>query len=487
TLENSGEEALLAEALTTQGLVLCKLGRRHEAKPVLQRAQRVAERCGDNEGAGKALLIIVEEMTEHLGDDELRETGTRLNQLLANSQQKCIRDRLRAALERIAAAHAAFEQQREKAAHAEKMAALGELSFGVAHNVNNTLTGILGRAQLLLRIAKDAKLSSGLETIIKSAEDGAHIIRRIQDFARQTPSREFQTLSVTELMRDVAEMSRPRWEARADAPPIRLAIIADCTASVVGDPVELREVLVNMIYNAVDAMPEGGKICLSAQETEGRVRITITDTGSGMTAEVKSRLFDPFFTTKGKRGTGMGLAVSFGIIRRHNGSIEVESEPGHGTSFAISLPVAQSGNVKSTQKKTNGKDGGNERTRILVVDDELPVREILREALEVEGFEVFVTESGEEALRVFDDCQGRIDVVFTDIGMPDMDGWELAREIRKRSETIPLAIVSGWGDSIGHDARQAVKAEWVVSKPFDIDAIAAIAREVAGRKKRLSS
>ena len=115
------------------------------------------------------------------------------------------------------------------------------------------------------------------------------------------------------------------------------------------------------------------------------------------------------------------------------------------------------------------------------------MREILREALEAEGFEVFVTESGEEALGVYDNCQGRIDVVFTDIGMPDMDGWELAREIRKRSENVPLAIVSGWGDSIGHDARQAVNAEWVVSKPFDIDAIAAIAREVAGRKKRIKS
>jgi len=146
--------------------------------------------------------------------------------------------------------------------------------------------------------------------------------------------------------------------------------------------------------------------------------------------------------------------------------------------------VAQSANTEAGEKVASDAPAPSERTRILVVDDELPVREILRESLEVEGFEVYVTESGEEALRVYDDCGGRIDVVFTDIGMPDMDGWELAREIRKRSETIPLAIVSGWGDSIGHDARQAVKAEWVVSKPFDIDAIAAIAREVAGRKKR---
>ena len=120
-----------------------------------------------------------------------------------------------------------------------------------------------------------------------------------------------------------------------------MALVADCTASVMGDAVELREVLVNMIYNAIDAMPSGGEIRMSSQESNGRVVLTIADNGTGMTPEVKSRLFDPFFTTKGKGGTGMGMAVSFGIIRRHNGSIEVESEPGRGTTFRISLPVAE--------------------------------------------------------------------------------------------------------------------------------------------------
>lgn len=487
TMETTGEEALLAEALTTQGLVLCKLGRRHEAKPILHRARRVAERCGDNEGAGRALLILIEEMCGQLGDEELRELGGRANQLLANSQQKASRERLHTCLERIAAAHAEFEQQREQAVHAEKMAALGELSFGVAHNVNNTLTGILGRAQLLLRTKDAERIKSGIETIIKSAEDGAHIIRRIQDFARKQPSRRFQAVSVAVLMKDVCEMSRPRWEARPEGPQIRMALFADCTASVMGDAVELREVLVNMIYNAIDAMPTGGEIRMSSQESNGRVVLSIVDSGTGMTPEVKSRLFDPFFTTKGKGGTGMGMAVSFGIIRRHNGSIDVESEPGRGTTFRISLPVAEAAaNEEAGSTKTESSTS-DDRICALVVDDETAVREVLREALEAEGCEVVVAESGEMALKLYDARQGRLDIVFTDIGMPEMSGWELASEIRKRSATIPLAIVSGWADAISCDARQAIKADWVVAKPFDIATIATIAKEVCLRRKNEAS
>jgi CheY-like chemotaxis protein len=201
-----------------------------------------------------------------------------------------------------------------------------------------------------------------------------------------------------------------------------------------------------------------------------------------MTPEVKSRLFDPFFTTKGKNGTGMGMAVSFGIIRRHKGAIDVESEPGRGTTFRITLPVAEIETSEEKGATLTKQPAGEEKIRALVVDDETAVREVLREALEAEGCEVMVAESGEMALRIFDERNGQLDIVFTDIGMPEMSGWELASEIRKRSETIPLAIVSGWADAISCDARQAIRADWVVSKPFDIATIAEIANEVGARK-----
>jgi signal transduction histidine kinase/ActR/RegA family two-component response regulator len=484
TLEDRAEDALLAEALMTQGLVLCRLDHRQEAKPIIERARRVAERCGDRESAGRALLILIEEMCDQLPDDERREIGAQANQLLANSQQQATRERLRKSLEQIADAHTRHVAQREQEIHAQKMAALGELSFGVAHNVNNTLTGILGRAQLILRNSNDpSKVEAGLDLIIKSAEDGAHIIRRIQDFARQRPSREFETISVAELLKDACEMTRPRWESRSEFAPIRFALHADCQAFVKGDPVELREVLVNMIYNAVDAMPSGGEVRVATQETRDRVVLCITDTGTGMTSEVKQRLFDPFFTTKGKAGTGMGLAVSFGIIRRHEGSIEVESETGRGTTFKISLPKVSPAVTNAGQNLlTAGTSTNDDRMRVLVVDDETHVREVLIEALESEGCEVISAPSGEVALALFDQYEGKFDAVFTDIGMPEMSGWELVTEIRERSKTIPLAIVSGWADAISVQTRNAVNADWVIAKPFDINKISNIAQEISQRK-----
>jgi len=485
TLEGSSEDALLAEALTTQGLVLCRLGHRQEAKPIIERARRVAERCGDRESAGRALLILIEEMCDQLPDDERREIGAQANQLLANSQQHATRERLKKCLEKIAEAHTRHVAQREQEIHAQKMAALGELSFGVAHNVNNTLTGILGRAQLILRNSNDpTKVEAGLELIIKSAEDGAHIIRRIQDFARQRPSREFEVISIAELLKDACEMTRPRWESRSEFAPIRFALHADCQAHIKGDAVELREVLVNMVYNAVDAMPSGGEVRVSTQETRERVVVCITDTGTGMTPEVKQRLFDPFFTTKGKAGTGMGLAVSFGIIRRHEGSIEVDSEPGRGTTFKISLPkvMPAAENAEQNIISDTGVSTSEDKVRVLVVDDETHVREVLIEALEAEGCEVVSAPSGEIALALFDQYEGKFDAVFTDIGMPEMSGWELVTEIRERSKTIPLAIVSGWADAISVQTRNAVNADWVVAKPFDINKISNIAQEIAQRK-----
>jgi CheY-like chemotaxis protein len=180
----------------------------------------------------------------------------------------------------------------------------------------------------------------------------------------------------------------------------------------------------------------------------------------------------------------MGLAVSFGIIRRHEGFIEVDSEVGRGTTFKISLPkvTTASQEAQGVPAAEATVSTSEDKLRVLVVDDETHVREVLIEALEAEGCEVVSAQSGEIALALFDQHEGKFDGIFTDIGMPEMTGWELVSEIRQRSQTMPIAIISGWADAISLETKNAVKADWVVAKPFDIDRISKIAQEIAQRR-----
>ncbi|HEX8774516.1 MAG TPA: ATP-binding protein, partial [Pyrinomonadaceae bacterium] len=205
------------------------------------------------------------------------------------------------------------DRLREQFSQLEKLSALGELASGVAHDFNNTLAGILGRAQLMMRTNDPEKIKRGLEIIIRSAEDGAKTVKRIQDFARQRRDHDFALVNIDQLLQDVSEITRPRWKDRAEASNVHISLELQIrsNALVMGDDSELREVLVNMVFNAVDAMPRGGTLTLSAEEIEGAIEIAVSDTGMGMSEEVRSRIFDPFFTTKGKAGLGLGLAVSY--------------------------------------------------------------------------------------------------------------------------------------------------------------------------------
>lgn len=376
------------------------------------------------------------------------------------------------------------ERIREQYGQIEKMSALGELASGVAHDFNNTLAGILGRAELMLRDKNDPKTIRGLEIIVQTARDGGKTVKRIQDFARQRRDHDFEPVAVDQLLMDVNDITRPRWKDRSQANNvhINLNLQINSDASIMGDPSELREVLVNMVFNAVDAMPKGGKLTLSAEEIDGSMEIAISDTGCGMSSEVRSRIFDPFFTTKGKAGMGLGLAVCYGIIQRHQGTIEIESTVGEGSIFRIKLPIAE---VKASIETAAECAVPLTLVRspkspsILVVDDEECVLDVLREILESEGYEVTAAKSGDEALRFFE--MKSFEAVFTDVGMPGMSGWELARAIRERDQEIPVAVITGWGESVSSKEQETAKVDWVVTKPFSIDRISEIANEIAHR------
>jgi signal transduction histidine kinase/CheY-like chemotaxis protein len=387
------------------------------------------------------------------------------------------------------------ERIREQFSQIEKLSALGELASGVAHDFNNTLAGILGRAQLIQRTNDPEKISRGLNIIIKTAEDGAKTVKRIQDFARQRRDHDFEPVSIDQILLDVSEITRPRWKDRAEAANVQISLDLQIRskAKVMGDESELREVLVNMVFNAVDAMPEGGQLTLGAFDIDDSVVIMIADTGSGMPAEVKSRIFDPFFTTKGKAGMGLGLAVSFGIIRRHEGSVQVDSEVGVGTKFMISLPkaeVTEEANISEAElakpQSTPSHSTNITRTfdenqpKILVVDDEEPVRELLRDLLEHEGCRVYMAPGSREALGLFEVHQ--FDGIFTDVGMPGMSGWELSHAIRERKKQIPIAVVTGWGEAVGSDEQKEAGVDWVIAKPFRAEKISEIAQEMSRKR-----
>jgi signal transduction histidine kinase/ActR/RegA family two-component response regulator len=378
------------------------------------------------------------------------------------------------------------ERERMQAHYAqvEKLSALGELASGVAHNFNNTLTGILARAQLLLRARDFAEVERGLSIIIRTAEDGAKTVKRIQDFARQRRDHDFEPVDVDQLMHEVAEITQPRWKDHAEAMNVHITLERQINsqATIMGDAGELREVLINMVFNAVDAMPDGGRLTLATRKSGDGVEISVSDTGTGMSEEVRTRIFDPFFTTKGKAGMGLGLSVSYGIVRRHEGTVEVESEVGRGTTFRVKLPLA-SGAATSAAKDAAAAAlpvPSSCDLRILVVDDEDYVRELLEDILSREGCEVVLAADGHEAIAQFESRE--FDAVFTDVGLPGMSGWELARFIRERNEEVSLAVITGWGDTVSPEERTASQADWIVPKPFSIDRITNLVREVAQRK-----
>ena len=411
--------------------------------------------------------------------------GHHQNQRRAEQAERIERERAEAAERHVEELSSYINEQArilEQFTKIEKLSALGELASGVAHDFNNTLAGILGRAQLLQAHSKDAKeVERGLDIIIKTAKDGAHTVKRIQDFARQRRDHDFELVAVDQLLTDVSELTRPRWRNRAEAADvfINLDLSIATKAMVMGDASELREVLVNIVFNAVDAMPAGGRITLSATESDEQVEIRVTDSGIGMTEEVRSRIFDPFFTTKGKAGMGLGLAVSYGIICRHEGSLEVESEVGRGTSFVIKLAVArQAAPAQSSESSLEPVLApAPVSARVLIVDDQDYVRELLRDILNSLGHQVVEAEDGFQALELFE--KEAFDAVFTDIGMPGMSGWELARLVRERNSQIPLAILTGWGEAVSSNEQKTAEVNWIVAKPFTVERIAEILKEVS--------
>ena len=334
----------------------------------------------------------------------------------------------------------------------EKLTALGQMAGGIAHDFNNLLQAILGYAQLMGKNPSNVDVvRRGLDVIEKAATGGAETVRRIQKFARLRPEEAFVGLDLDQVIRDGLAITRPRWEEKKlkAGVPLQLGLDLGSVPVVMGRPAELNEVVTNLILNAIDAMPSGGTLSLRTRSQDDRhVVFTVTDTGIGMTEEVRQRIFDPFFTTKGEEGTGLGLPVSYSIVKRHGGEMRVESRPGGGTTFTVVLPV---GTPAAADPPAAAEPAPDCHGRILLVDNDPQVMTILGEMLRDAGHDVITVSGGGDALRVF--VPGGFDLVITNIGMVGMNGWELADRLRARDPDIQLVFITGWGMQEQDQAR----------------------------------
>lgn len=387
--------------------------------------------------------------------------------------------RLKALHDRWRGTYRDLTMARARLIKAERLSALGEMASGVAHDFNNVLSAVLGRTQILRRKVTDPEVLRSLSIIEKAANDGAATIRRIQDFSRSTTDRAYETVDMAQAIQDCIQMTRSRWKDQAESLGLRYDFQTDFSGPlrVRGNPTELREVVTNLIMNSLDAMPEGGQVRFEGRTEEEKIIFTIQDNGIGMDEEVLKRVFDPFFSTKKGEGTGLGLSVAYGIILRHNGRIECSSTKDVGTVFRIELPLEAGEPQRLSATGPETAAGSLRCLNILVVDDEAPIREIFREGLEPEGHKIFLAETGQAALEILK--KEPIDLLFTDLSMPEMSGWEVAHQTKKISPDTVIVLTSGWGKDFNQKQLAQHGVSHVLPKPVPFDALQSLVRRVA--------
>ena len=380
---------------------------------------------------------------------------------------------------------------------AEKLRSLGELAGGVAHDFNNALAAILGRAQLIKKkleftddVHKMEKLKNeikkGLETIEGAAIDAAETVRRIQEFSRKRNDDKYVGIAdLNNILEGAVEFTKVRWKDDAEANEITYTVSVDIPQlpSIMGSTSELREVFINLINNALDAMPRGGDISITASIIESNIVIKVSDTGTGIAQTIADRIFDPFFTTKGPRSTGLGMSVSYGIIKRHRGIISIHSSENEGTTFIVQLPLTM---AKTKKKVLQHTEKPAKKASILIVEDEKGVRDLISDLLVCEGHEVENACDGGEAIEHFK--RRNFDIVFTDLGMPGISGWQVSKEIKKLNKNTPVILVTGW--EVSHKKEEIARSgvDFIVNKPFTTDQILEMVNkgvEIRGRSSAI--
>lgn len=375
--------------------------------------------------------------------------------------------------------------ERKKAEHAfiqtQRLGAIGEMSSAIAHDFNNSLQSIYGNLELaLLKIEEDHLSRKFLETIKTATADASARVKLLQRFAGKSKGKDqYKKVNIKNKVEDVILQSRPIWKDNPEKDGFKITISKDIDTELntKGNEAELRSVLYNIIKNSVEAMPKGGEINISAVHEKDNIVITCKDTGIGMNEDAKSRIFQPFFTTKGfETGRGLGMSGAYSIIKEHGGIIYVhESIIGTGTTIKIELPIFA--DVLHQIEIKSDENTNMVGLNILWVDDDSLIRDIAEEMLEVLEHKGKVVQNGEIALELLKNES--FDLVVTDIGMPGMNGWDLADKIREEfNDKIKIIALTGWGDQISDEKRKQHGVSELLSKPFKIEQLKGIINKV---------
>jgi len=367
----------------------------------------------------------------------------------------------------------------------ERLRALGQMASGMAHDINNALTPIVAYTDILQGGLKDLpeKARRQLEHVRKSAEDIAQIVARMREFYRRRASDEALTpVDLSAVIHDVIELTRPRWRDLPQRQGVRIQTecqLDEQVGPLLSDATELREAFTNLIFNSVDAMPTGGKITFvthalpvvegspTVAPAPARVVVEVRDTGVGMDERTRQRCLEPFFSTKNQRGgTGLGLAMVYGMMERHDGSIHIESTPGEGTCVRMTFPLRTTSAPAAPALPETVPV--SRPLRVLCIDDEPVIRELLTDSLTIHRHEVVTAEGGRQGLNLFRSAiKNRLpfDVVITDLGMPEVDGRQVASAIKADSPGTPVIMLTGWGTMMKEEGDLPAQVDVVLSKP----------------------
>ncbi|MBL7960599.1 response regulator [bacterium] len=475
-LENSEFDLLLCDLIMPDmdGIAMLKFSK--SARPIMPVVIMTA--FGDRESAIEALKDGAEDyIFKASGERERDEFLIRIRRTLEKSKlQKKILAYQNSLEHMVDERTKELRETQEKLIQSERLRSLGVITTGVAHDFNNILGVILGRTQMLIRKMKSSEIVDDLLIIEKSALKGSSTIKRMQDYTRIRKDETFVPVQMNEIIDEVIEITKTRWKDEAENMGISIEVEKKCDdiPYVTGNASELKDVLINVLFNAFDSMVSGGRVTVKTYlehiHDEQWVTTEVSDTGCGIAENIQSKIFDPFFTTKSEHGTGLGMSTAYGIIQRHKGEITFKSKEKEGTTFYIRLMAAlfvhqvmpENPIVKSAQDATR-------QFAILVVDDDEAVRSTLAEMLEIQGHDVSMASSGPEAIRMI--MQRHYEIIFTDLGMPGMSGWELSQEIRQRSPQTHVVMITGWGTQLDHQKAAESNVKKILPKPVSYDEI----------------